>query len=355
MLTSAGRRHSIRSPGGLVPPLALTAPTFAGIPVRGQLLTGTAGTYSGIPAPDLTYQWQRDGGDIAGATAITYTLVAADDASSITLIETATNGAGSTSQTTAAAITAPAFLTDDTDAWHHAGLGVTDASLEVTDWANQGNGGVSYDTTQATGTVRPDLVANDVNFNNRATIHYDGGDALNTPANGAWEFADGTSAVSAALFRQDAGNGLKGLVTTSATGAGGLQLNTRLDASPTSIVRDGTVLLSDTTGSATSVSTVSTRAWVLTGATTPTNDSLESFLDGVGSGSPATDDLGAVAPATDREMILGASGTTGTSGLIGNLAEAFYIKRVLTATEDADLTSYWNDYYGTSFASGVTL
>lgn len=334
-------------------PVALTAPTFAGVPVRGQLLTGTAGTYSGVPTPTLTYQWERDDSPIGGATSITYTLVSADDASSITLVETATNALGSASQTTAAAITAPAFLTDAADAWFHGGLGVTDASLEVTDWANSGSGGVNYNLAQAAGTVRPDIVEEDANFNGRATLHFDGGDALHTTANDVWEFPDGTSGAWAGLFRQDAGSLRKDLLAIQASGAGGFTLGTRLDSGPTGIVRDGTVVLSDTMA-ATTVSTVSTVAMTLAGATTPSLDSLESFQSGVSIGTPVTGDLGAVAPVTDRELVIGAGSAAGSSGLPGNIAEVFYMKRELTAQEDADLTAYWNDYYGTSFASGVT-
>ena len=51
--------------------------TITGTPTQGQTLTGqhTLADADGLGA--ITYQWQRDGVDIAGATASTYT---ADDA-----------------------------------------------------------------------------------------------------------------------------------------------------------------------------------------------------------------------------------------------------------------------------------
>ncbi|QWT24834.1 hypothetical protein KPL76_05590 [Subtercola sp. PAMC28395] len=66
---------------------ALTAtpvPTIAGTPAVGKVLTATAGTWS--PAPvTLAYQWSRAGVVIPGATAATYTPVAADLGKTLTV------------------------------------------------------------------------------------------------------------------------------------------------------------------------------------------------------------------------------------------------------------------------------
>ena len=43
-----------------------------------------------------SYKWQRDGADIAGATAASYLLVAADSTHNITAVVTTTNKYGST-------------------------------------------------------------------------------------------------------------------------------------------------------------------------------------------------------------------------------------------------------------------
>lgn len=51
-----------------------------------------AGTYNETPE-SLTYQWQRDGVDIVGATGTSYTLIPLDAEKDITVVETATFGA----------------------------------------------------------------------------------------------------------------------------------------------------------------------------------------------------------------------------------------------------------------------
>lgn len=339
-----GRRHSIRSLAALVPPVALTAPTFTGIPVRGQVLTGTAGTYSGGAV--LTYQWQRDGGNIAGATSLNYTLVSADDATSIRLVETATNGAGAVSQTTAAAVTAPAFLIDSVDGWYHAGLGVTEVSLEMTDWTNSGAGGTSYNITQATGTRRPDVIVSDANFSGRASINFDGGDVMVAAAGAFWEVADGGDLVVFALVRPTT-TGNMGVVSSDDISGGGFQINVRTDDNFLIRVGDGTVIIQDTSGGV-AVDTVHAITLVLTGAASPSNDSIELFVDGTGSGSPATGDVGAIDQGGLEEFLIGALNGSGGSGLVGQIAEIGYYKGMPTAQEDADLTAYWNDYYGTS-------
>jgi large repetitive protein len=83
-------------------------------PADTDLLTATAGTWAGSPAPSFTYQWQScadDGSgnadltsctDIAGATSSTYTVDAAGDNLSgrfVVVVVTGTNGSGSSSQT----------------------------------------------------------------------------------------------------------------------------------------------------------------------------------------------------------------------------------------------------------------
>jgi len=85
---------------------ATTAAPLVGSPPRvighetglrvGTVLTIIPGVWSGLAPITLTYQWQRDGANIAGATATTYTLVAADvPGHKISCIETGTNGQGS--------------------------------------------------------------------------------------------------------------------------------------------------------------------------------------------------------------------------------------------------------------------
>lgn len=64
------------------------APRVSGIPVTGQVLSGTPGSWS-APGLTLAHQWLRDGAPIAGATAASYTLVAADAGAEVALRVTA--------------------------------------------------------------------------------------------------------------------------------------------------------------------------------------------------------------------------------------------------------------------------
>ena len=64
-------------------------------PVVGDTAVITGGTTSGSPLPTLSYQWKRDGSDIAGATSRQYDVVVADGGTALTCVVTATNSEGS--------------------------------------------------------------------------------------------------------------------------------------------------------------------------------------------------------------------------------------------------------------------
>jgi len=70
------------------------APAVTGNDYVGQVLTTTDGTWNNSPK-SYTYQWQRNGANIGGATSSTYTQVTADAGQLITCIVTATNAGGS--------------------------------------------------------------------------------------------------------------------------------------------------------------------------------------------------------------------------------------------------------------------
>jgi hypothetical protein len=72
-------------------PVNTVAPVVSGTATVGQTLSTTNGTWTGAPAPTFTYQWQRTGVDIGGATSSTYVLVAADYANTIRCVVKATN------------------------------------------------------------------------------------------------------------------------------------------------------------------------------------------------------------------------------------------------------------------------
>lgn len=85
--------------GGL-PPVNTVLPAISGTLAIGQVLSTTDGTWTGSPT-SYAYQWKRNGTDIGGATANTYTLTASDPGTTITVTVTATNAAGSASATSA--------------------------------------------------------------------------------------------------------------------------------------------------------------------------------------------------------------------------------------------------------------
>ena len=67
-------------------------------PDSNYVFTATAGTWSGDEPITLTYQWLRDGEEIEGATGTTYQTVEDDVGTEISVVETATNDAGSESE-----------------------------------------------------------------------------------------------------------------------------------------------------------------------------------------------------------------------------------------------------------------
>jgi hypothetical protein len=72
------------------PPVNSVRPTLAGTAQRGATLIATPGTWSGT-GNSYAYQWQRDGVDIAGATATGYELTVADVGATVRLLVTASN------------------------------------------------------------------------------------------------------------------------------------------------------------------------------------------------------------------------------------------------------------------------
>jgi RHS repeat-associated protein len=85
------------------PPSSTAAPAVSGVAIAGRTLSATTGTWSG-PAPiTYDYQWQRCNtagescANIEGASGSTYMLATGDIASTVRVVVTASNGAGSSS------------------------------------------------------------------------------------------------------------------------------------------------------------------------------------------------------------------------------------------------------------------
>ena len=81
---------ALAAPTNLEPPVIDDGQTY----YDGSTLIFTGNVWDGNPVPTLTYQWLRDGGNIGGATAATYTAVAADVNTNITVKCIATNSQG---------------------------------------------------------------------------------------------------------------------------------------------------------------------------------------------------------------------------------------------------------------------
>lgn len=70
-------------------------PVITGTAAEDEVLTVAPGTWTGTPAPTLTYQWFAGGESIPGAPGTTYQVQAGDVGKTITVLETATNSLGS--------------------------------------------------------------------------------------------------------------------------------------------------------------------------------------------------------------------------------------------------------------------
>jgi len=82
-------------------------PTISGTAQVGQVLTADPGTWVPMPTT-FGYQWLRNGAAIAGATAPTYTAVAADAGASVSVRVSGTPAGGTAASATSAAVTVAA-------------------------------------------------------------------------------------------------------------------------------------------------------------------------------------------------------------------------------------------------------
>jgi hypothetical protein len=100
--TGGGSAQATSAPTGLVASLTnVSAPTISGTTQDGQTLTASAGSWTGLPSPSFSYQWERCTAldtscqPITGATSATYSLTDADVGSVVQAQVTATNVGGS--------------------------------------------------------------------------------------------------------------------------------------------------------------------------------------------------------------------------------------------------------------------
>jgi hypothetical protein len=102
VVTATNAIGSTPATSSTIVPLALAAPTNIDLPVIddgttwmvGMIIGFTGNNWDGNPVPTLTYQWQRTGGNISGATDETYELTPSDEGYMVGVKCTATNTQG---------------------------------------------------------------------------------------------------------------------------------------------------------------------------------------------------------------------------------------------------------------------
>jgi hypothetical protein len=82
-------------------PVVVRLPVLSGTGRIGSPVAVDPGEWSGKPAPRVTLRWQRDGADIAGATAAVYVPTAADDRTTLRCLVTATGSTDAASEASA--------------------------------------------------------------------------------------------------------------------------------------------------------------------------------------------------------------------------------------------------------------
>jgi hypothetical protein len=129
-------------------PVNTVAPAIVGVPTVGVLLSVTPGTWTNSPI-SYSYQWKRNGTNIGGATASTYTLVTADLTANITVAETATNAVGPSASATVSAAIGPVIALPTAPASVTAPVVGTPRTAE---WALQADGATGVNEAYTNGT-----------------------------------------------------------------------------------------------------------------------------------------------------------------------------------------------------------
>lgn len=111
-------------------PANTVAPAVTGTAAEGQTLTVSSGTWTGVPAPTFTYQWQRNTVDISGATGATYTLTTDDVGQSIRCHVTATNSQGTASANSNAVVPTSSSTAPTINIFGTGDPAVTDTGLD---------------------------------------------------------------------------------------------------------------------------------------------------------------------------------------------------------------------------------
>ena len=200
---------------------------------------------------------------------------------------------------------------------------------------------------QGTAARQPSWDEVNTTVNSQSAAIYDGTDSLYTlNSQSWWELASTTdsAAIGAVAFRDTTGGNQRIFATRNYT-AGGFFLTMRTNSAPTAHAYDSTPSGLVSPGPATqSTATMYILALVYIGDTT--TDSVQYWSSGSG-GTAGTGGRGAIEQGGVKYFIMG--GATELAGeLLGGIAEGVYHKGTVSAGNDADMVTYFDDRYGTS-------
>ncbi len=146
--TSASSPPSLPVAG--LAPSSTSAPVISGSAQDGQTLTASPGSWSGTPPIGYAYQWQRcdtTGSNcvaVTGATTSSYQLTAGDVGSTLEVIVTASNAAGSVTQSSAPSATVTALAPANTTAPQVSGTAQDGQALTASTGTWSGTAPLSY-------------------------------------------------------------------------------------------------------------------------------------------------------------------------------------------------------------------
>jgi hypothetical protein len=315
-------------------PVNSVLPSVSGTTNVGETLTGTPGTWSGSPV--LTYQWRRDGADIAGETGLTYLLADADFGTMIDWLETPD---GNAAAAVASAAVGP----------------VAYASYEAKLLARRSTGLIAYwplDELSGTNADNAQGAARDGTYSGVALDNADGAGATMGRA-GLWDGVNDLCNIYTVSLR-DAFNGAEGTLSIWAKiSASGVWTDGTEDRIVT-LTADGnnSIALRKTSGSNTlnalyaaggtfeqiSVGSQTSTGWMHLAITwSKADDQVKFYINGAQAGSTATT-LGTFAGTLNAATtVIGASVTTPLLVWSGNLQHAAIWTTPLTLAQIQEL------------------
>ncbi len=231
--------------------------------------------------------------------------------------------------------------------WWRADRGVVHSALEVSDWVNFGTASDLL-LSQSTAGQRPDLIESSANANDQATIHFDGGDWLNSVATASWEQSAQTDDMTiVAVFYPTATQRHTIICTDDFAAGGGFTVEARVGgASRARFFQSGAGVSLTDDESTLVINTLHLQTVEYLGETAPTVCSLEVGEDGASNGASTVNFTDVIAHTGTEELVVGNGGAGASSNpLDGELAELVLLDRTLTTAERASFAAYLNTRY----------